>query len=295
MKPNRSHGLEGITSEILMLLAEVLVVSLTYIINSFIVTGKFPSNWKVAKVVPLNKKGDRKALQNYRPVAQLCTPGMVLERVIDLQIEKFFENNELFGKFQFGFRNKKSTISEILTMFDSLLEAKDMKKEILVVLYDLSSAFDTVSHEVLLTKLKIYGINEHSIKWVKSYLENRKQMVTICGQLSSTQHIEIGTPQGSRLSPLYFVCIMADMNLWTEKSKLSNFADDTQSIVVSNTVEETLETTKKEANSVISFFECNNLVNNANKAAILYNSKGKGKSVAIENIGGERKTSWIAH
>ena len=227
LKPKRSYGLDGITSEILKLGAEVLVVPLTFNINSSIVTGKFPSNWKVAKVVPLHKKGDRKALQNYRPVALLCTPGMILERVIALQIEKFFENNELFGKFQFGFRNKKSTISEMLTVFDSLLEAKDMEKEILVVLYDLSSAFDTVSHEILLTNLKIYGFNEHSIKWVKSYLENRKQMVTICGQLSSTQDIEIGTPQGSRLSQLLFVCLMADMNLWTEKSKLSNFADDT--------------------------------------------------------------------
>ena len=170
---------------------------------------------------------------------------MILERVVALQIEEFFENNGFFGKFQFGFRNKKSTISEMLTVFDSLLEAKEMKKEILVVLYDLSSAFDTVSHEILLTKLKIYGLNENAIKWVKSYLENRKQMVTICGQLSSAQDIEIGTPQGSRLSPLLFICLLADMNLWTEESKLSNFADDTQSIVVGDNVEETLEITKK--------------------------------------------------
>ena len=70
-------------------------------------------------------------------------------------------------------------------------------------------------------------------------------MVTICGQLSSTQDIEIGTPQGSRLSPLLFICLLADMNLWTEESKLSNFADDTQSIVVGDNVEETLEITKK--------------------------------------------------
>ena len=175
----------------------------------------------------------------------------------------------------------------MLPVFDSLLEAKDMKKEILVVLYDLSFAFDTVSHEILLTKLKIYGLNEHAIKWVKSYLDNRKQMVTIYGQLSSTQDIEIGTPQGSRLSPLLFICLLADMNLWTEESKLSNFADDTQSIVVGDNVEETLEITKKEANNVISFFECNNLVNNANKAAILYNSQGKGKNITIDNVGGE--------
>ena len=75
----------------------------------------------------------------------------------------------------------------------------------MVILYDLSSAFDTVSHEVLLTKLQLYGLNKHAIKWVKSYLEDRKQIVTVCGQMSSAQITNIGTPQGSRLSPLLFI------------------------------------------------------------------------------------------
>ena len=122
-------------------------------------------------------------------------------------------------------------------------------------------------------KLQLYGLNKHATKWIKSYLENRKQMVAVCGKLSSTQDIEIGTPQGSRLSPLLFICLLADMDLWTEQSLLSNFADDTQSLVICDNLEEALETTKNESNSVISFFESNNLVNNANKAAILYNSK----------------------
>ena len=195
LKPKKSYGLDGISSEVLKLGAEVLVVPLTYIINSSILQGKYPTNWKVAKVVPLHKKGDRKSLKNYRPVALLSVAGMILERVVALQIEKFFESNRLFGSFQFGFRNKKSTISEMLTVFDTLLEAKEKKKEILLILYDLSSAFDTVNHEILLTKLQLYGLNKHAIKWIKSYLENRKQMVAVCGQLSSTQDIDIGTPQ----------------------------------------------------------------------------------------------------
>ena len=74
----------------------------------------------------------------------------------------------------------------MLTLFDTLLEAKDTKKEILVVLYDSSSAFDTVSHKVLLTKLEMYGMNKHNIRWINSYLENRKQMVTVCKKNSST-------------------------------------------------------------------------------------------------------------
>ena len=124
LKPKKSYGPDCVTSEILKLGAKVLAMPLTYIINSSILSGKYPTNWKLAKVVPLYKKGDRKSLKNYRPVALLSVAGMVLERVVAIQIEKFFEDNNLFGTFQFGFRSKKSTISEMLTLFDNLLEEK---------------------------------------------------------------------------------------------------------------------------------------------------------------------------
>ena len=95
----------------------------------------------------------------------------------------------------------------------------------MVLLYDLSSAFDTVSHEMLLSKLEIYGLDTHALKWLKSYLVERRQFLTVSGEMSSSQEMNIGTPQGSRLSPLLFLCLMADMDLWTENSILSNFAD----------------------------------------------------------------------
>ena len=238
-------------------------------------------------MIPIHKKNDRKVLKNYRPVALLSVAGMVLEKIVALQIEKFFEENNLFGSFQFGFRKNKSAISELLTLFDTLWEAKDQKKEIMLVLYDLSAAFDTISHEILLEKLKLYGFDENSLSWVKTYLMNRDQYVTLSGQRSSTLKIDIGTPQGSRLSPLLFLCLMADMDLWTD-SRLQNFADDTQSIVINEEVKRAIEKTKKGANGVISFFQCNNVVNNADKAALMYNSKGKSKDITIEDIGGEQ-------
>ena len=122
-----------------------------------ITTGKFPSDWKISKVVPMHKKHDKKSLANYRPVALLSVSGMVLEKIVSDQIEEYFEKNNLLGTFQFGFRKHKSTISELLTVFDTLLEAKNKKKEIMVLLYDLSAAFDTVCHETLMKKLQIYS------------------------------------------------------------------------------------------------------------------------------------------
>ena len=129
---------------------------------------------------------------------------------------------------------------------------------------------------------------------MESYLRNRKQIVEIAGKTSSYQEIDIGTPQGSRLSPLLFVILMADLNLWTENSVLSNFADDTQIIIVSDNRQNLLDTTTKEANNVLSFFRSNNLVNNSEKAADLYNCKGKGEVITVENIGGENLTSTVS-
>ena len=291
LKSKKSFGIDGITSEVLKIGSNVLVVPLTYIVNSSITTGKYPSLWKIAKVIAVHKKGDKKLLKNYRPVSLLAVAGMILEKIVALQIEEFFENNGLLGSFQFAFRRNKGTISELLTLMDILLEAKEMKREIMIILYDLSAAFDTVPHQILIEKLRLYGFCQLSLKWMKSYLSNRKQFVEVSGKRSSEQEMNIGTPQGSRLSPLLFIILMADLDLWTENSNLSNFADDTQSIIVSDDRKNLLETAAIEANSVISFFNSNGLVNNADKAAVLYNSKGKSEDITIENVGGENLAS----
>ena len=99
LKSKKSCGQDGITSEIPKLGAKVLVVPLTYIINNSILTGKYPTDWKLSKVLPLHKKGDESILGNYRPVALLSVAGMILEKVVALQIEDYFERNNLLGKF----------------------------------------------------------------------------------------------------------------------------------------------------------------------------------------------------
>ena len=150
---------------------------------------------------------------------------MVLERVVAIQMENFFEDNNLLGDFQFGFRRGKSTVSELIQLMDTLMEAKLDKKEICLILYDLSSAFDTVSPKVLIEKLKLYGFNSNAMSWISSYLNGRKQAVTINGEVSEQIELTLGTPQGSRLSPLLFLILMSDLNLHTDKSSLTNYAD----------------------------------------------------------------------
>ena len=95
LKSKTSYGIDGITAKVLKIGARVLATPLTYIINFSIVTGKYPSEWKLAKVIPLHKKGDEISIRNYRPVALPSVSGMMLERIVAIQIEEFFEKNDL--------------------------------------------------------------------------------------------------------------------------------------------------------------------------------------------------------
>ena len=111
--------------------------------------------------------------------------------------------------------------------------------------------------------------------------------VKIDGHISSELELSLGTPQGSRLSPLLFSIIMADLDLWVNKSFLSNFADDTQTCVIANTPEELKEITSEESKAVLNFFSGINLLNNPSKAALIVNSKGSACKMSIDDIGGK--------
>ena len=125
LKPKTSCGLDGISSEMLKMCKEEIAGPLTLIVNRSICSGVFPSAWKVAKVCPLLKKGDPLQVKNYRPVALLSVAGMVLEKIVADQVYSYFEKKGLLGNFQFGFRKHKSTVSEMLTLFETLQEAKE--------------------------------------------------------------------------------------------------------------------------------------------------------------------------
>ena len=211
---------------------------------------------------------------------------MVLERCIGIQMEDYFEENKLLQDFQIGFRRGKSCISELLTLVSKLMKSKEQVKESALLLFDLSAAFDTVCHSTLAAKLEIYGFDQNAMSWIKSYLKDRSQRVTVSGELSSSRVINRGTPQGSRISPILFLILMSDLNLHVKKGSLTNFADDTQLTSVEDTEEKARENTKEEADNIIAFFNSVQLKNNPDKAALIYNSKGKEKKIEME-VGGE--------
>ena len=167
-------------------------------------TGKHPDIFKISKVIPIHKKGSLLSLGNYRPISLLSNLNKILEKLVHSRLFDFFEDSQALYHLQFGFRKKHSTIHALIEITESVKRALDNGMIACGVFLDLQKAFDTVNHEILLSKLDHYGVRGSSLDWFRSYLSGRKQFVSILGFESDTKYIEHGVPQGSVLGPLLF-------------------------------------------------------------------------------------------
>ena len=168
-------------------------------------TGIFSDELKFAKVIPLFKKDDPKLLKNYRPISLLPTTSNVIEKIIFTQLSTYFNENKLIFDNQYGFRPKHSTEYAALEIVDRIITDMDKKEVPINIFLDLSKAFDTIDHTILLAKLRYYGIHDTALLLLKSYLNNRKQYVEFQDTNSEILPITVGVPQGSILWPLLFI------------------------------------------------------------------------------------------
>ena len=200
---------------------------------------KFPTNWKSSKIVPIHKKDDILNPANYRPIAIIPVVSKFLEKAIYIQIFRYLEDNKLIHPSHHAYRPGHNTTTALLQMCDSWIEALESGQMAGVCLLDMSAAFDTVDFDLLLKKLTIYGFREDVISWFRSYLEDRKQCVSINGALSKFFRVNSGVPRGSILGPLLYTLYTNELpevihaglnNSRTGQEKTSNiccFADDT--------------------------------------------------------------------
>ena len=226
LDPNKSVGLDGVSPRLLKLVAEEIAPSLTRVFNCSMSCSKFPSQWKLANVIPIYKKGKLTEVSNYRPVSLLSCLSKVFEKVVFRHLFNFFRENMKLSIHQSGFMPGDSTVNQLVYLYDYFSNALDKKKDVHIVFCDITKAFDRVWHKGLIYKLKENGVEGNLLSWLENYLQDRKQRVTLGGQHSSWCNIKAGVPQGSVLGPLMFIVYINDI-VDNIKGNIKLFADDT--------------------------------------------------------------------
>ena len=227
LRTKNSAGVDGISVKLFKRLSSALINPLTLIINQSLVTGIFPNKLKIAKVLPLFKKEDHTVMDNYRPISLLTAISKLFEKVVFSQLYDFFHHNNLFYDSQYGFLKKHSTEYAAMELTDKVLKDIDEKNISLAIFMDLSKAFDTLDHSILIKKLAHYGVKGTALEWFTSYLTGRSQYVEIDGVSASILTLSTGVPQGSILGPLLFLIYMNDVPYCTKYFNFILYADDT--------------------------------------------------------------------
>lgn len=232
LNPTKATGVDNMPARFLRDAAQVISPSITHIVNLSIESGKFPSELKLARVIPLYKKGSKQDHGNYRPVSILCVMSKIIEKIIYEQIDQYITSHNLLYEFQSGFRKSHSTDTCLLFLTDYIKKEIDRGNLCGMVMLDLQKAFDTVDHSILLRKLTAMGFNGMATNWASSYLRGREQRVEVGGVLSDLRTMDCGLPQGSVLGPLFFLLYINDMQSACSCDLLL-YADDS-ALMVSN-------------------------------------------------------------
>ena len=211
LKTKKSTGHDNISITMLKSLHSELSKPLASIINMSLVKGIIPNTMKLAKVIPIYKAKNKELFTNYRPISLLPVISKIPENIVHNRLYSFLTKCDILYAGQYGFRPKHSTINAITQFSHNILSSIDARQQSIAVYLDLSKAFDTIDHSILLKKLEHYGIRGIALEWFKSYLTEREQFVRYKCVDSKVLTISCGVPQGSVLGPLLFILYSNDI------------------------------------------------------------------------------------
>ena len=272
--PNKySFGIDQIPIFLIKYIAFSIKEPLATIINNCFVPGTFPDLLKKAKVIPVFKKGDRHSANNYRPVSILPAVSKIFERATYVRLMNFLNAHNILSNEQFGFRPSKSTEKAIFHTLSYVIERIDQNDKVAGLYFDLSKAFDTIDHKLLLLKLNRYGIRGTVADLFKSYLSDRTQNVCITSNGVSHYGPEIrigqGVPQGSILGPVLFLLYANDLPDFVD-GRVCPYADDTSVILAHDSVRALSGACSGAAGQMSDWCERNSLRLNAGKTGLLF-------------------------
>ena len=273
LQPNKSPGLDDISVNIVKRIYDIIEPSLFYVFNLSLKYGQFPDQIKNARVTPVFKSGENSDVTNYRPISVLPCFSKILERIMYNRLYDHLVQNNILYKKQFGFQKHHSTDHAVMELVSELSESFNKRLFTLGVFIDLSKAFDTVNHDILLSKLKSYGVRDNNLKWFTNYLTNRKQCIAYDDTMTLLQLIKCGVPQGSILGPLLFLIYINDLHNSSKMLKFILFADDTNLFYSHTNIKDLFKTVNQELAHINEWFKANKLSLNISKTkyVLFYN------------------------
>lgn len=302
IKTKTSNDCNNISSKLMKSSINNIKEPLTHIVNLSLSMGVVPNEMKVAKVIPIFKTGDRMLFNNYRPISMLPVFSKILEKIMAKKIMTFLENSNQLYQHQYGFRTGHTTIHPMIHLLNKVAQENDKvtKNITMTVFADLSKAFDTISHHILLKKLDHMGIRGVANSWFASYLSNRTQYMDMYTLKSQFEIVQCGVPQGSILGPILFLIYINDIHNSTPLNVLC-FADDTTISYSSSNVQNLYDTMNQELDNMNEWFRANKLCLNVSKTKYIifkpsvrprnnYHQSLKIDNQTIERIGNDMTT-----
>ena len=263
MNTKKATGHDQISVKMLKIASNVICKPLTTLVNRSIQSNTFPNSMKVADVVPVHKKNSTLEKGNYRPVSLLPITSKLFERAIYTQLIEHFDS--IFNPLLSAFRPGYGCNSTLLKIVEDWKLSLDNNKYTAAILMDLSKAFDCLPHDLLLLKMKHYGLSDDALSLVKSYLSDRRQCVKLGNKYSAFKEILKGVPQGSILGPVFFNIFINDIFDFIQKGDLYNYADDNTLSYSSKSPSELVKTLEEGSEILINWFSINHMKANPEK------------------------------
>lgn len=267
---NSAPGVDGYTALFFKQIGDNVILPIVHIINCSITNSTVPDELKVARIVPIHKKGDKTDFTNYRPISIVGILAKILEKIIKNQLLEYLEREKIIFTGQYGFRKKLGTEDALIDINNYLHSKRDTKKKILISFLDLEKAFDSISRQLLLNKLKELGFDDNALKWFTSYLSNRQQLTTIGPHHSDHCYVkDYGVTQGTSLGPILFLIYINSIPASLLKGKLFMFADDIALVNFEDNWEKLKHTVEIDLRHIYDWMEKNLLSLNINKSVCM--------------------------